>query len=112
MLIGTDCNDNDPLVLGIALNINILENSGVPNDGVVCSGSSAMITLDGPTSFLWENGETTSSIQVNPSITTAYNVSISSGAGCTIDTNAIVIVEGTVVTSPEDSGVWNLAKCT
>lgn len=114
VLIGTDCNDNDPLVLGIALNINILENSGVPNDGVVCSGSSAMITLDGPTSFLWENGETTSSIQVNPSITTTYNVSISSGAGCTIDTNAIVIVEGTVVTSPEDSGggtLRNVLEC-
>ncbi|MBK7700363.1 MAG: hypothetical protein IPJ39_17365 [Saprospiraceae bacterium] len=50
--IGLDCNDTDPLSQGFALETNIMESSGIPNDGIVCSGSPATITVDGPIAFL------------------------------------------------------------
>jgi hypothetical protein len=106
--IGLDCNDTDPLSQGFALETNIMESSGIPNDGIVCSGSPATITVDGPIAFLWENGLTTSSILVNPTVTTDYRVTVTSSEGCMAEASIQVIVEGTVVTATTDSGRGSL----
>lgn len=105
---GLDCNDADSMSQGFELMISIVESSGIPNDGIVCSGSSATITLDGPITFLWENGLTTSSISVNPTVTTDYQVTVTSSEGCMAETSVQVVVEGTVVTSTTDSGRGSL----
>ncbi len=101
---GSDCNDTDPLTQSVSLISTIAETSGIPNDGIVCSGVDATISIVGPTTFLWENGQTTSSIIVNPIVTTDYQVTVTSSEGCVGQTFVTVIVEGTVVTSPNDSG--------
>jgi hypothetical protein len=105
---GLDCNDTDPLSQGFDVVSNIVETSGIPNDGIVCSGSPATLTVDGPIAFLWENGQTTSSIQVNPIITTDYLVTVTSSEGCVAETSLQVMVEGTVVTATTDSGRGSL----
>lgn len=105
---GLDCNDTDPLSQGFELETNIVESSGIPNDGIVCSGSPATISLDGAIAYLWENGMTTSSISVNPLITTDYRVTVTSSEGCVAVSSVQVIVEGTVVTSTTDSGRGSL----
>jgi len=103
-----DCNDNDPLIQGVMFSVAILENSGTPNDGIVCSGSDVVISLSGPVTYLWFNGQTTSSIQVAPTITTNYSVTLTSYSGCVNIVTIEVIVEGSVVTSTENSGSGSL----
>lgn len=47
----------------------------------------------GPYTYLWSTGETTSSITVNPNVTTTYSVSITDGNGCTenVNTNSTTV---------------------
>ena len=101
---GSDCNDEDPLSQGLPIVPTITESSGIPNDGIVCSGADASISIDGPFTFLWENGQTTATIQVNPLVTTDYKVTVTSVGGCIDHTVITLVVEGTVVTSSYDSG--------
>ena len=101
---GTDCDDTDPLSQGLSVMSSIMESSGIPNDGIICSGSTAIISVEGPSSYLWENGQTSSSITVNPVETTDYQVTVTSSEGCIAQTFVTIIVEGTVVTSSDDAG--------
>ncbi len=48
----------------------------------VCSGGTATLTANGATTYSWSNSATTSSIVVNPTVTTTYSVS-GATAGCT-----------------------------
>ncbi len=61
-----------------------------PNSSI-CEGQSATITATGGTGFLWNNGETTSSITISPSVTTTYSVVVST-AGCSAAAFAIITV--------------------
>lgn len=49
------------------------------NSTEICPGGTATLTASGGNSYLWSTGETTTSITVNPSITTSYEVSSTSG---------------------------------
>lgn len=60
--------------------IAVSDNSGVPNDGVVCPGGSAQFTASGGTAYLWSTGETTATISTN--MPGSYNVSVTNGSGC------------------------------
>ncbi len=105
---GLDCNDTDPLSQGLSLVTTITESSGIVNDGIVCSGAEALISIEGPFIFLWDNGQTTSTILVNPLVTTDYQVTVTSTEGCMAQTFVTVVVEGIVVTSPDDNGLGTL----
>ncbi len=52
--------------------IQVTENSGTPNDGIICEGASAVLTATGSPSYKWTTGETGSSITVTPGSTTQY----------------------------------------
>ncbi len=55
--------------------ISVSETSGlVSNDGIICTGASATLTVAGSGPYLWNTGETSSSITVSPTTTTAYSV--------------------------------------
>jgi SprB repeat len=41
----------------------------------------------GPYTYQWSNGATTSSITVNPNVTTTYSVLVTDGNGCTVNTS-------------------------
>ena len=92
----------------------------------VCSGQSATITASGADTYLWNGGETSSSITINPAtVTTSYSVvgtstltTCSSNALGTITVNALpnVVATSTAVcngqfatltVSGADSYVWN-----
>lgn len=51
----------------------------------ICSGTSAILTASGGTSYVWNTGATSSSITVNPLINTTYTVTVSNGK-CSADT--------------------------
>lgn len=71
---------------------------------VICSGNSATIAASGASTYTWNTGPTTSAIIVNPTITTSYTVTGTSGAGCTTSQTVSLIVNSNptvnVVSSP------------
>ncbi len=50
-------------------------------DTTICEGGTATLTATGGTHFIWSNDSTTSTINVSPTTTTNYTVTVSSG-GC------------------------------
>ena len=50
----------------------------------ICQGQYVLIEATGGESYLWNTGDLTSSISVNPSITTTYSVSITDTNQCTV----------------------------
>ncbi|KXK16603.1 MAG: PKD domain-containing protein [Candidatus Parvibacillus calidus] len=60
--------------------ITVTETSGIVNDGTICVGGSATLSVGAGTSYLWSNGATTQSITVSPLLTTTYSVTVTGGA--------------------------------
>jgi gliding motility-associated-like protein len=52
------------------------------NTATICSGGSAFLTASGATTYSWNTGQTTNSINVSPPTTTFYTVTGTSPAGC------------------------------
>ncbi|PLX06907.1 MAG: hypothetical protein C0594_06585 [Marinilabiliales bacterium] len=65
-------------------------------DQLICNGSSASLEATGGTTYLWNTGETTQAIDLFPSATTSYYVTVSDAQCSDVDT---VIVE--VAPNPE-----------
>lgn len=87
----TGCEFTYPSSISLTSPDNIMVNTA---GGEICEGNSAIITAEGfPAggTYLWSNGETTPSIQVNPSSTTTYSVTYSVD-GCDVTEDALVIV--------------------
>jgi len=67
-------------------------NGIVVNSPIICNGETATITASGGTSYLWNTGQTTSSINVSPTTTTFYTVAAETGTGCSIiDTITVTV---------------------
>ena len=71
--------DNTTIDAGIQALCNI--DAEISGDGQVCSGEVATLTASGGNAYLWSTGETSASIQVAPTATTTYTVSISDSYG-------------------------------
>jgi len=65
--------------------------ASISGNKTICSGQSTTLTASGGIVYSWNNGATTSSIIVSPSINTTYSVSVSNGV-CTDDTSITIIV--------------------
>ena len=59
-------------------------------DQFICLGESATLLASGGINYLWSNGETTASIEVNPTQTTTYTVTVSDDLGNS-DTDDVVV---------------------
>lgn len=81
----TDINDQCPCTPGTLAN-------GCPaaitGDTIICRGESTTLTATGSGTYLWSTGSTNSAITVFPSVTTSYNVKITTSGGF-IDSSAI-----------------------
>lgn len=68
--------------------IEIEENSGVFNDGLICNGTTSTVTLTADLktfnddTYLWNTGETTPSISVLPTASTTYSVTVTNINDC------------------------------
>lgn len=59
-------------------------------DQEICEGETAILTASGGPNFLWDNGETTASIEVIPLVTTTYSVTVTDDYGYS-DTDSVTI---------------------
>lgn len=66
--------------------VNPIPTANAGADATICSGTGAMLSASGGTTYLWNNGATTSSIIVNPTSTTTYFVTVSNGTCSDNDT--------------------------
>jgi len=65
---------NEPILAGALPLLTV-------NNTVVCAGESATLMVAGAPNFVWSNGATTSTITVNPSVSTTYTVT-GTNPGC------------------------------
>ncbi|MBP9209160.1 MAG: HYR domain-containing protein [Saprospiraceae bacterium] len=59
---------------------------------VICSGNSSTLTASGGVSYLWSTGATDASIDVSPTSTTTYTVTVTAANGCTDDASITITV--------------------
>ncbi|WP_299113630.1 Ig-like domain-containing protein [uncultured Winogradskyella sp.] len=103
-------------------------NAGPDQD--ICEGETTTLTASGGPNFLWNNGETMASIDVSPTVTTTYTVSVFDDEGntdedsVTITVNAIPVADAgedqticqgetiTLTASGGDAYLWNTGETT
>ncbi|WP_179006928.1 T9SS type A sorting domain-containing protein [Winogradskyella forsetii] len=61
-------------------------------DQQICEGESATLEASGGTNYVWNNGETTATIEVTPEVTTTYTVTISDDFGQSEDASVTITV--------------------
>jgi len=93
------------------VNITVIDASGITNnDGIICNGASATLTVSGTTAnYLWSTGESSTLITKSPTITTTYTVTatnscFSNTASVTVSVNDLPTV---VITETDVSGSVN-----
>ena len=75
-------------------------------DQNICTGDSAILTATGQGSFLWNTGDTTSSITVTPDTNTIYFVTVTSGNGCSAyDSVTVNVLPPPVATVTNDTTI-------
>ncbi len=76
-------------------------NASITKDTSVCSGSNITLTATGGISYIWNNGATTSSINIFPIADSLYTVVVSAGRNCkdtTIQTQVNIKPPGSGIT--------------
>jgi len=82
------CSSSD----NISIYVNALPVANAGTDQVLCQGQSASLTASGGSNYLWNTGDNTASINVIPSLTTSYTVTVSNASGCSAVDNMTVYV--------------------
>ncbi|MDP4268131.1 MAG: SBBP repeat-containing protein, partial [Bacteroidota bacterium] len=75
----------------VVVNVNATCSAYAGQDVTICKGNSATLNASGGNSYKWSNNQTTTSISVNPTITTTYIVTATTGT-CTASDNVVVTV--------------------
>lgn len=82
-------------VVPVTINVNPLPIANAGNNVTICPGSSTILTATGGGTYLWSTTETTSSINVSPTITTVYTVTVTNGFNCSASDSVIVSIYNT-----------------
>ncbi|MBI3501021.1 MAG: PKD domain-containing protein [Bacteroidetes bacterium] len=64
----------------------------------ICIGSSATLTASGANTYVWNGGQTTTSITVSPTVNTTYTVIGTNASGCTKSSTKTLVVSNPNVT--------------
>jgi hypothetical protein len=79
-----------PSFLDITLTVNPIPNAAISGATSVCLGNNITLAANGGTGYLWNNGSTTASITVNPTVSTSYAVTITANNSCTASTSRTI----------------------
>ena len=82
----------------VTVNVSALPNAAIAGNNI-CAGGSTTLTASGGTSYVWNTGQTTTSINVSPSTSTTYTVTVTNASGCTAATSRLVVVSANPVAS-------------
>jgi gliding motility-associated-like protein len=87
--------------------VNPLPNIVISGNTTICQGQSTTLTATGGGSYLWNNGNTSSSITVSPSTPATYSVVVTTNAGC-VDSSSVNI---SVLQQPNAQITGNANMC-
>jgi hypothetical protein len=73
---------------------SVIANAGA--DVSICEGESTILTASGGATYVWSTGETTSSIEVNPNVTTTYSVTVFNSLGTSSDIDDVIVTVNTI----------------
>lgn len=76
----------------VEVTVNPLPTADAGSDIEICAGESAILTASGGGSYIWDNQETTESIQVFPTETSSFQVTVTDGNNCSASDEVEVIV--------------------
>ena len=83
----------------IHVTVNPYVNVTFSHDTTICSGQSVTLSATGGSSRTWNTGQTTSSITVSPTTTTAYSVTVSQSNHCSVTDTITITVHPYVSTT-------------
>ncbi|WP_369972254.1 T9SS type A sorting domain-containing protein [Psychroserpens sp. XS_ASV72] len=83
-----NCENSDSVTVFLVGN-EVVANAG--EDQTICNGSTTTLTATGGTAYVWNTGETTASIEVNPTQTTTYTVTVFDITGTLSDTDDVIV---------------------
>ncbi len=90
----------------VIVTVNEAPTVSLGEDITICVGSEVVLTANGTGDFLWNNGETTESITVNPTESTTYSVTASNDCDSEATDEIIVNVSGELTLNiTEDTSV-------
>lgn len=73
----------------VVVNVNEIPTANAGTDQTICSGETITLTANGGSSYLWNTGATTATINVSPDNTTTYSVTVTEN-GCS-DTDDVIV---------------------
>ena len=76
-----------------------------PVTATVCAGQSTTLSIIGGGTYLWSNGVTASSINVSPTQTTTYTVTVTSPIGCSATASTMVNIFNNTAASIKADGI-------
>ncbi len=76
----------------VTVSVNASVAAGISGNLTICQGQSTTLTASGAPTVLWSTGAVSADLVVAPVSTTAYSVTVSSGAGCQSTTSVTVTV--------------------
>lgn len=83
-----NCSSVDNVTVNVANSVNAYAGK----DQAICAGESILLTASGGENYVWSTGETTQTIEVTPTETTTYTVTVSNQFGSATD-DVIISVE-------------------
>ncbi|WP_200859830.1 Ig-like domain-containing protein, partial [Winogradskyella psychrotolerans] len=86
----------------VTVTVNSIPLANAGEDQTICLGQSATLVATGGVSYLWNTGETTASIEVNPLVETSYSVEVSNENCSIIDEITVFVAEIPNITISED----------
>ncbi|MDG1378813.1 MAG: T9SS type A sorting domain-containing protein [Flavobacteriaceae bacterium] len=95
--------------ISVIVNPNIIANAG--DDTEICQGSTVILAAEGGSSYQWNTGETTQSIEVSPDSTTTYSVEVFNN-GCSDTDEVVVFVNDVPTANAGDDVVLNEGEST
>ncbi|WP_299390935.1 T9SS type A sorting domain-containing protein [uncultured Gelidibacter sp.] len=90
-VIGTSngCEATDTVTVTVQNSTEVVANAGT--DQTICEGTSATLTATGGSTYLWNTGATTASIEVSPSDTATFTVTAYDATGNKSDTDDVIV---------------------
>ncbi|MCF1191690.1 T9SS type A sorting domain-containing protein [Mangrovimonas sp. AS39] len=77
----------------VTVNVNALPTADAGSDVSMEVGSTVVLTATGGESYQWSNGATTQSIEVSPSATTTYEVTVTTGECSSTDSVTVTVTQ-------------------
>ncbi|PLX07916.1 MAG: hypothetical protein C0594_06270 [Marinilabiliales bacterium] len=95
------CSDSDSVLVTVSATLT----ADLGPDLDVCEGEEITLTVSGGVNYIWDNGQTGSTLSDTPSGSTSYSVTVSDGSGCTGtgDVNVTVNTNPTINAGNDDN---------